>query len=411
MTQPVFLVHYHEIGLKGRNRSSFERKLIDNISFLSKDLPVDGVRKISGRILVHVDVEALGPGLVLDDEGFIEGGLANPVLDRLFQILRDIPGVARVSRGWRTNRELDDIKRVAAKVLGAAEPFGSFKVRARRSNTDFPIGSMELNQIIGSHLCESFPEAKVQMEDPDVTVFVEVIQGSTYIYADTQPGMGGLPVGTAGNVIALLSTGIDSPVAMWRMIHRGAVAIALHFSGAPQTDDSSEYLVREICEGLSVTGGVKRLCIARIGDYQAEIANVVPPKLRVIFFRRLMFTVANEVARRMGGKAIVTGESLGQVASQTMENIRAVDAVAELPVFRPLIGTDKQEIIALAQRIGTFDLSTRACADCCTLFLPRSPETHAKMREVEEYAAKMDFAAWAREICDSMQIVECRCNR
>lgn len=409
MAIPVFLVHYHEIGLKGRNRSSFERQLIRNIEFLVEDLPVERVSKISGRILVVMDKAAFAtPGE--SEDGFVAGGLANPQVVRVFELLRGVPGVARVSAGWRCGRDMDEIGRLAAEVLGDCEPFQTFKVDAKRSNTDFPIRSMDMNVQLGDLLCGLFPEKTVRMKDPDAKVHVEVIQGSAYVYAKTERGVGGLPVGSAGKFIALLSTGIDSPVALWRLVHRGAVAVGLHFSGAPQTDDSSEYLVRDIVDALANTGGIKRLYIAQIGDYQRRIADVVPAKLRVVFFRRLMFTVANELARREHAKAIVTGESLGQVASQTMENIMAVDAVAEFPVFRPLIGTDKQEIMAKAIELGTYDLSTQACADCCTLFLPRNPETHANMREVTELAAQMDFASWAVEICDAMQIFEGHCN-
>jgi thiamine biosynthesis protein ThiI len=408
VASPVFLIHYHEIGLKGHNRSTFEHQLMKNIEFLCKGLPVEKVSKISGRILVSVDKSALSG--TEDEDGFIEDGLDNPKIKKMFQILRGVPGVARVSLGWRTTRDFDDMLRLSGEVLGDVAPFRTFKVESRRSNTDFQIHSIEMNKRIGSYLCEKFPDAKVKMEEPDATVHVEVIQGSTYIYARTEPGCGGLPVGSAGKFISLLSTGIDSPVAMWRIVNRGGVAIALHFSAAPQTDDSSEYLVRDICDALSNCGGVLRLYIARIGDYQKRIADIVPPRLRVVFFRRLMFTVANELAKREHAKAIVTGESLGQVASQTMDNIRAVDVVSEFPVFRPLIGTDKQEIIAMAKKLGTFDLSTQACSDCCTLFLPRNPETHANLSEVEELAGQMDFSSWAVEICDNMQVEEGHCN-
>lgn len=408
VARPVFLVHYHEIGLKGRNRSTFEHQFIRNIEFACEGLPVDKVSKISGRILV-----SLSPGIFAGDatdDGFVPGGLKDARVQQVFTLLKGIPGVARVSLGWRCGREFDEMLALSAEVLGDCEPFQTFKVNSRRSNTDYEMHSMEMNQRIGAYLCERFPDKTVRMREPDAEVHVEVIQGSIYIYARTEPGVGGLPVGSAGKFIALLSTGIDSPVAMWRLIHRGAVAVGLHFSGAPETDDSSEYLVRDICDALAGCGGIQKLYIARIGEYQRRIAAVVPSKMRVIFFRRLMFTVANELARRENCKALVTGESLGQVASQTMENIMAVDAVATIPVFRPLIGTDKLEIIGQARELGTYELSTQQCADCCTLFLPRSPETHADLEEVEALAAEMDFASWALEICDSMECFPGHCN-
>ncbi len=426
---PILMVHYHEIGLKGKNRSSFERKLISNIERICKDLPVEKVTKISGRVLVSLDRSMCecakkhddsdvsdGSGVVdgattdgasaLDVEGFVAGALENRQVKKLFEIVKNIPGVARVSLGWRTGRDLDIMMQLSADVLKDALPFETFKVESRRSNTDFPLHTMDMSRQIGAYLCEKFPDKKVKMEEPDVILHVEVIQGSTYIFARTQKATGGLPVGSAGKFISLLSTGIDSPVAMWRIMHRGGVAIGLHFSGAPETDDSSEYLVQDICDAMKNIGGIKRLYIAKIGGYQRKISEVVPARLRVIFFRRLMFSVANKLAKKENAKAIVTGESLGQVASQTMENISVVDAVAKYPVFRPLIGTDKIEIIERAKELGTYDLSIHACADCCTLFLPDNPETHARMSEIKELAAQMDFEVWASEICSNMQVID-----
>ena len=408
MASPILLVHYHEIGLKGRNRSLFEQKLIKNIEFLCKDLPVEKVSRISGKVLVCIDRNVLQGHA--NEDGFVPGGLKHPLVQQIFNQLCLVPGVARVSVGWRTNRDWETMLRIAADVLQDAVPFETWKVNARRSNTDFPIHTMDLNRQIGDYLAGKFPDKTVRMEDPDAVVHVQIIQGSTYIYSRTQQATGGLPVGSAGKFVTLLSTGIDSPVATWRIIHRGGIGIGLHFSGAPETDDSSEYLVRDIVDGMAQFGGIQKLYIAKIGEYQKRISEIVPPRLRVIFFRRLMMTVANEIAWREHAKCIVTGESLGQVASQTMENIRAVDAVAKYPVLRPLIGTDKIEIIEMAQQIGTYDLSTQACADCCTLYLPRNPETHANLAEVEELAAQMDFESWAQQICDDIIVELGHCN-
>ncbi len=407
MASPVFLVHYHEIGLKGHNRSFFERQLIHNIQFACEGMPIEKPVKISGRVLVPIDRSILDKDTA--DSGPVCRALDNPEIKRVFAVLRSTPGVARVSLGWRTDRNLDAICKLAGELLLDCKPIESFKVDAKRSNTDFDISSMEMNRLIGAYLHELLPDVAVRMDDPDLTVYVHVIQGSAYVYANSEPGVGGLPVGSSGKFVMLLSTGIDSPVAMWSLMHRGAVAVALHFSGAPETDDSSTYLVRDICDALASIGGIRRLCIARIGEYQRRISEQVPPKLRVIFFRRLMIEVANELARREHAKALATGESLGQVASQTMDNIRAVDAVADFPVLRPLIGSDKQEITALARRIGTYDLSIQACSDCCTLFLPKNPETHADLEEVNELALAMDFDAWAVEICDDIEVVRYRC--
>jgi thiamine biosynthesis protein ThiI len=382
----ICLIHYHEVGLKGRNRSSFERKLKENIE--KRLAGVSGVRvsRISGRLLVSA--------------------ASWQETQTIAEAVSRVPGVVRVSRGVRAAQRLEDVCEVSLWILEQCEPFESFKVDARRANTNFPIDSMTLNQTIGAWLCERFPDKMVRMRDPDARLHVEMIEGSAFVYAHTVKGAGGLPVGTAGGVVCLLSAGLDSPVAAWRMMKRGATVTALHFSGRPETADTSEHLVRGILDVLSPLGGIERLCVVPFGAYQREIADRVPPELRVIFYRRLMFAVGNRVAERFRAKALVTGESLGQVASQTLDNIFVVDTVARYPVFRPLIGTDKQEIVDEAQHLGTFDISSQSHEDCCTLFMPRNPETHAKLARVDAIAAHLPLDAWLDQILDEMETEE-----
>ena len=388
MSSRVCLVHYHEIGLKGHNRTTFERRLHDNLKAALRAYPVH-VQRISGHMLVSLD----GPCDI--DE----------VAGRMAQV----PGIVKVSLGWRCARDLDEICRFAEHALDECGEFETFKVAARRSNTDFPLNSMELNQQVGAHLCAYAPTKKVRMKDPDVTVGVYIIQGSSYVYSRAIPGVGGLPVGSAGRVVSLLSAGIDSPVATWKLVRRGAVAICVHFSGRPQTSDSSEYLVREIVEQLGACAGIPRLYVVPFGDYQRQISLQSPPALRVILYRRLMMAVAERIAHFEKAQALVTGESLGQVASQTLSNIRATDDVATLPVFRPLIGTDKLEIIADAQRLGTFDISIRNQNDCCTLFMPKHPETHAKLDEVRAAWDALPIEEWVERIVSETDLYEFPC--
>ena len=382
----ICLVHYHEVGLKGHNRSNFERKLKENIESKVSAIPEARVYRISGRLLVTL-------------RSWEDALLSCQIVSR-------IPGVVRTSCGLRTTQDIEEIQRESLWILEMSEPFESFKVDARRANTDFPINSMDLNRQIGSWLSDQLPQKAVRMNDPDVRLHVEVIEGSAFIYTQTFKGIGGLPAGSSGRVVSLLSTGLDSPVATWRMIKRGALITALHFSGRPETSDASEFLVREIVDILKGYGGVERLCIVAFGTYQREIAQAVPPELRVIFYRRLMFAVANRVADRWNARAIATGESLGQVASQTLDNIRAVDAVAQYPVLRPLIGTDKQEIIDLAQEIGTYEISSQKSEDCCTLFMPRHPQTHARLETVEAISKTLPINQWLDEIDTSLEAFE-----
>jgi thiamine biosynthesis protein ThiI len=286
------------------------------------------------------------------------------------------------------------MERAALIALREAGPFATFAVESRRSNTDYAEGSMDMNRRIGAFLVRE-TGAGVNLTAPDAKVTVAVVQGNVYVSSAVIQGVGGLPAGMSGRIVALLSAGIDSPVACWRMMRRGALVTAVHFSGRPQTNDASERLVMEIGETLARTGGLGRIYVVPFGDLQKEIALSCPPDLRVLLYRRLMIRVAEAIATGERAKALVTGESLGQVASQTLENIRAVDEAATLPVFRPLIGNDKLEIIADAQRIGTYDTSTTAHTDCCTLFMPRTPETHARLDEV--------LAAW--EVLDVERMV------
>jgi thiamine biosynthesis protein ThiI len=361
----VCLVHFHEIGLKGRNRSQFERRLRDNIEAALVSYPVAGTERIASRTLVR---------------------LREP--DRALEVARriaEIPGVQSVSAGYRTARDPDEMERAALLALQEAGPAKTFAVDARRSNTDYPERSQDINRRIGAFLQER-TGLGVNLKAPDARVSIAVIQGNVYISSAEIQGVGGLPVGTSGRVVSLLSAGIDSPVATWRMMRRGAIAIGVHFSGRPQTSDASERLVLEISERLAHTGGLARVYVVPFGDLQREIALASPPDLRVLLYRRLMIRVAEKIAAVERAKALVTGESLGQVASQTLENVAAVNEAATLPVLRPLIGSDKLEIIADAKRIGTYDISTTSHTDCCTLFMPRTPETHAKLPEV--------LAAW-----------------
>lgn len=372
------LVHYHEIGLKGRNRANFECRLRDNISSVVGSLTTYPVARISSRLLVRCDdLEAIDP---------------------LVATIARIPGVSSVSPVYVTSRESDQMNRAALLALHEVPDAKSFAVGARRSNTDHPVSSMEMNRQIGQYLVDQ-TGLRVDLGTPDVTCWVEVVGGDAYVYSRKVPGIGGLPVGTAGKVVALLSAGIDSPVATWRLMRRGAVAVGVHFSGRPQTNDLSERLVGELGEVLERTGGLGRIYFVPFGDLQKEISLAAPPDLRVLLYRRLMVRVAERVAALENAKALVTGESLGQVASQTLENIQAVDDVATLPVLRPLIGNDKLEIIAEARVIGTYELSTQDHTDCCTLFMPRSPETHATVQQVRAGEVDLDLD---RMVSDAM---------
>jgi tRNA uracil 4-sulfurtransferase len=388
MFERAALIHYHEIGLKGRNRAAFERRLRDNLQFTTGALTTERVARISSRLLVKV--------------------ADHTVLDEVCERCAATPGVTYAAPVYITSRHAGEMN--AAALLAVLEVPGArtFAVRSRRSNTDHPVASRDMNRAIGQHIVDN-TDLTVDLSSPDVTCSVEVVEGEVYVFSRRFPGVGGLPVGTAGTVISLLSAGIDSPVATWRLMKRGAVVVGVHFSGRPQTNDLSEHLVSDIGRALECYGGLARIYIVPFGDLQREISLAVPPDLRVLLYRRLMVRVAERFATVEGAKALVTGESLGQVASQTLDNIAAVDDAATLPILRPLIGTDKVEIITEARRVGTYELSTQEHTDCCTLFMPRTPETHATVAEVREAEEALDMARMVHDAVSSAEYRDFPC--
>jgi thiamine biosynthesis protein ThiI len=373
--QRAALIHYHEISLKGRNRAAFEGRLRANLVFAVRDLGAPAVEVVASRLLVP---------------------LTDPdTADAVLAACAAVPGVTRVSDALVLSRQAHDIRSAARVVMeqaidvAAAGSIRTFAVDARRSSTDHPVSSAKTSIDVGAHLQDVFGLG-VDLGQPDVTLHVDIIQGAAYVYARRLPGPGGLPVGSSGIVVALLSAGLDSPVAAWRVARRGAVVVGVHFSGAPQTADTSTADVYDIAGALSPYGGVGRVYSIPFGDLQREIALACPPHLRVLLYRRLMVRLAEAVAFSEHAGALVTGESLGQVASQTLDNIAVVDAAATLPVLRPLVGSDKDEIITEARRLGTYDISIRSHDDCCTLFMPRNPATHATVAEAEAAEVGLD---------------------
>ncbi len=386
MPNRVCLVHYHEIGLKGKNRSTFENQLVTNLHRALRSFELGEVKRVSGHILVTA---------------------ANGhVSDEMAEAISQVPGVARVSLAYLCGLDHVEYSSAAVRALREAGDFYSFKVHARRSATAYELHTLEINRLVGEVLCEAFPDKKVEMHAPDVIVYVMVVQGSVYVYASSRIGVGGLPVGTAGKVVTLLSSGFDSPVATWMVGRRGATCVPVHFSGRPQTSDTSEWLCRDICEALAPSGVIGRLYVVPFGDRQREISLAVPQSLRIITYRRVMFAVSERIARIEGAKALVTGESLGQVASQTLDNIAAVNEVVSLPVLRPLIGSDKQEIMRRAEQIGTYELSSQQADDCCTLFMPRRPETHARLEAVHAAWDSFDHDAMIDDLVEQVEYLD-----
>jgi len=366
--RPVVVVHYNEISLKRGNRPLFLRHLARNLQRAVADLPPVALRQRPGRIVLD-----------LDDHPQPEA-----VRDRAQRVC----GVSGVTLGYRTSATLDAMRGVIGRLIEGRE-FRSFRISARRAFKTYPMTSVELNRALGAFVLERVA-TRVDLEHPEVEVVVEVLPDEAFVALDRRPGPGGLPVGASGTVAALLSGGIDSPVAAWRLMKRGCRVVFVHFHSVPYLPPTSQAKARALVERLTEWQYASRLYLVPFGEIQREVVLSVPGPARVVVYRRLMIRIAEAIARREGALALTTGDSLGQVASQTLENLAAIDAVAAGPVFRPLIGSDKLEITAEARRLGTFEISIEPDADCCTLFVPRHPLTRMTAGEAAAAEARLD---------------------
>jgi thiamine biosynthesis protein ThiI len=365
----VLLVHYHEIALKARNRPFFVNQLVRNLKRATADFPVKRIQKLPGRVLLELVGE----------------NAAQEVAERV----RRVFGVANCCSALRCDLDLEVLKDTAAKAL-AGRPFQTFRVTARRAYKTFPLTSPQLNEILGTFVLERFP-ARVDLKNPELTLFVDILPKEAFIYLEKVRGPGGLPVGVAGRVIALLSGGIDSPVAAYRMMRRGCEVSFVHFHGAPFLDRRTQEKAREIVKLLTRYQYISRLYLVPFGEVQQEVVVNTPTPYRVLLYRRLMARIAEHLAGLERAKALVTGESLGQVASQTLENLTVIEEAVKLPVFRPLIGMDKEEITEQAKEIGTYEISIQPDQDCCTLFVPRHPATRATMDDIGRAEMTLDL--------------------
>ena len=355
------VVHYQEIALKGRNRPWFIRRLVRNLKQAVSDLDVLEVRPLVGRIEM-----LLGPSVDWD-----------VIRSRVKQVF----GVANFSRARRVAADIDTI---AASVLGelGGQSFESFRVVARRSDKRFPLTSPEIEREVGGRV-KLATGWRVNLDRPAMIIHVEMLANEAFYYFGKEPGAGGLPTGTGGRVACLLSGGIDSPVAAYRLMRRGCTVTLVHFHSYPILSRTSQEKVREIASLLTRYQQRTRLCLVAFGDIQRQVVIAVPASLRIVVYRRLMLRIAEHLARRWHARALVTGEVIGQVASQTLENMTAIDAASGLTVLRPLVGMDKDEITAEAIRLGTYPISIIPDEDCCTLFTPRHPETRGRIDEIE----------------------------
>ena len=374
----MILLKQGEIVLKGQNRRAFEQRLIANIRRRLK--PHGSFRVYAIQSTVYVEPEA------------------DADLDGAFDALKTVFGVVALSRAAACEKSAEAIAAKAIEYLAddmrAAK---SFKVETRRSDKAFPMTSIQLSQYVGGELAEAFPDTAVDVHDPELTVHVEVRDLAAYVHSTPTPGAGGMPVGCNGSAVTLLSGGIDSPVSSYMIAKRGVRLIPVHFFSFPYTSEAAKEKVVELAQELTAWCGKMRLCIVPFTHIQEEIRDKCPEAYFTILMRRFMMRIADRIAADNGCGALVTGENLGQVASQTMSAMAVTENVCARPVLRPLIGFDKEEIVRLARRIGTFDTSILPYEDCCTVFTPRHPELRPTVAKAEEAERALDVDALVEE--------------
>lgn len=376
------MIHYSEIGLKKGNRGFFESRLRDNIQRALKDCSETNVTMDFGRFVLRLPPDA--------------------PLDQIISRLKNIIGIAHFSIAHHGDLDLNILKEQVFEKLQNV-PFNSFKIAARRADKQYPYTSVQVNQIVGERIFIGMKKA-VDLTNPDLTCHIEIFNKKIFFYFDRNKGIRGLPIGSSGRVVSLLSSGIDSPVASFRMMTRGCRVIFVHFHSFPFTDKSSYHNAIKLAKLLTKYQYTSRIYLVPLVKIQEAIIMQAPAKLRLILYRRMMFRIAEMIARKERAKALVTGESLGQVASQTVENIAAISGVVALPILRPLIGVDKEWIIEQAKEIETFTTSTEPYDDCCSYLVPKNPETHARLDEV--HAAENNIENWQELIREAVKEAE-----
>ena len=362
------VVHYHEIALKGRNRPFFINRLVRNIERAGADLPLKRVVALPGRLMIELTDEAAWP--------------------RLRERLAQVVGIANFSPTHRVELDIGTIADEVVRVV-ADKRFESFRITTRRAYKGFSLNSMEIDREVGARVKEA-SRARVDLKSPELTVYIEILHREALFHIEKFQGLQGVPVGTAGRVSALLSGGIDSPVAAYRMMKRGCRVDFIHFHSVPFLSRASQQKVKEVLDVLTRYQYCSRLYLVAFGNLQRQIMLAAPTPLRVVLYRRSMMRIATELARHRHARALVTGESLGQVASQTLENLAVIEEAADLPILRPLIGMDKAEITTQAREIGTYEISILPDEDCCQLFIPTHPATRSRLDEVIAAEQKLD---------------------
>ena len=374
----IILCKLGEVVLKGLNRRSFEMKLMSNIRRRTQRY---------GKFKIYSRQSTI----------YVEPVEETCDLDAAYDACKKVFGIIAIARAVPCAKEKEAIFATAKEYLGPALLAAkSFKVESKRSDKSFPMGSIQLSQWVGGALHDAFPHLTVDVHTPELTVYLEVREDAAYVHGPAEAAAGGLPIGMGGHAVSLLSGGIDSPVSSYMIAKRGVQLELLHFASPPYTSEQAREKVLQLAQELTVWCGRLTVHVVPFTEIQEEIRRKCPEDHFTLIMRRFMMRLGDRLAHELACKAIVTGESLGQVASQTIQALVVSDDVATLPVLRPLIGMDKEEIVRIARHVGTFDTSILPYEDCCTVFTPRHPKTKPNLEEVREYEAALDIDA----LCD-----------
>lgn len=416
--EKFFIIHYSEIALKKGNRNFFENKLILHIKQVLTGDSFSFLKRISGRLILKLN----------------DG--SNP--ESIKEKLKKVFGIAYFCEAYSSSQNIEVLKKDILKLMKKEiarhserseesqclfkkirrsfipinfkiqdDSFGvTFKIETQRSNKNYPLNSPEINGKLGEYVLENLKGIKVKLENPDLTCFIEIVENYAFIYFEKIKGAGGLPQGTSGKIVSLISSGFDSPVASYFLMRRGAEIVFCHFESTPQTSTASIENVKKLVRKLTEYQLKSKLYLIPFLEIQKEIIRNCKLDLAVILYRRMMVRIACEIVKKEAARALLTGDNLGQVASQTLENIEVINQAAEFPIFRPLIGFDKEEITNFAKKISTYEISSAPYEDCCSLFVPRHPETRTKLEKVEEEEKKIEVKRIVSEVLKKAKIEE-----
>ncbi|MHA6252006.1 tRNA uracil 4-sulfurtransferase ThiI [Oceanobacillus sp. CAU 1775] len=379
------LIRYGEMSLKGKNIRSFIVKLQENLQAKLKIFPGVKVSRTQGRMFI-----------------LLNGNDPDPIMD----ICKQVFGIQSLSLAIKVENDIEKIKEAALIALNKGDNINTFKISTKRVNKGFPFTTQEINQQLGTHLLVNTEDITVDVHEPDIEIKIEIRGEATYITSRNERGAGGLPVGTSGKSLLLLSGGIDSPVAGYLAMKRGVQLEAIHFHSPPYTSERAKQKVIDLSRKLTEYGRPIKVHIVPFTKLQQEIFREMPDSYAMTIMRRMMFRIAEAVCENEKILSLTTGENLGQVASQTMESMHAINQVTNYPVIRPLIAMDKQDVINMAQEIGTYETSILPYEDCCTIFVPKSPKTKPRVDKVNQYESTYDFTASIEEAIEGIETIQ-----